>query len=316
MASSVQSRTRLGESYRSNLWKRMKKYKLLYLLAAPALIYFVVFRYAPMWGLLMAFQDFSPFKSFFENTWVGLDQFRRLVTDPFFPTMFRNTFVIAMLRLFFYFPIPIILAIMLNEVRHNSYRRISQTVIYFPHFVSWVVTASLTFFVVSVDIGFINKIIVSLGGQQVLFLVDPKYFWGIILIQSIWKEAGWGTIIFLAAIAGIDTQLYEAAVVDGAGRMRRIWSITLPGIMPTIVVLLILRLGQIFDVGFEQILLMKNPMVRDVAEIFDTYSYDQGILQGQFSLGVAVGLFKSLIGLFFLVTSNTIVKKIGGEGVY
>ena len=205
---------------------------------------------------------------------------------------------------------------MLNEVRHNIYRRVTQTVIYFPHFISWVVTVSLTFFAVSVDIGFINKIIVALGGNQITFLVMPNYFWPMILIQSIWKEAGWGTIIFMAAIANVDSQLYEAAIVDGASRMRRIFSITLPCIMPTIVVLLILRLGQIFDVGFEQILLMQNPMVRDVAEIFDTYSYNQGIRQGQFSIGVAVGLFKSLVGLIFLMASNTSVKKMGNEGVF
>ncbi|MDR1541517.1 MAG: ABC transporter permease subunit [Clostridiales bacterium] len=302
--------------YWLKVWREMRKYKFFYLLSLPALFYFALFRYVPMWGLLMAFQDYTPFKSFWNNNWVGVSQFTRMFSDPFFATMLRNTLALALMRLAFFFPIPIALAIMLNEVRHMAFKRIAQTVIYFPHFISWVVTASLTFFTLSVDIGFVNKMIVFLGGEQVTFLVNPDSFWAMILIQSIWKEAGWGTIIFMAAIAGIDTQLYEAAVVDGASRMRRIISITLPCIMPTIVVLLILRLGQIFDVGFEQILLMQNPLVREVAEIFDTYAYNQGIVQGQFSVGVAVGLFKSLIGLAFLMASNTIVRRLGSEGVY
>ncbi len=308
-------RSNFGQ-YISGVLREMGRHKFLYLLAAPTIIYFAIFRYGPMWGLLLAFKDYNPFKGFAASEWVGFDLFIRMFKDSFFFDMFRNTIVIAMLKLFFYFPIPIILAIILNEVRHNLYRRVCQTVIYFPHFISWVVTASLTFFMLSVNIGIVNKIIVGLGGEQIKFLIEPQYFWGITLVQSIWKEAGWGTIIFMAAIAGIDTQLYEAAIVDGASRLGRIWNVTIPGIMPTIIVVLVLRLGQIFDVGFEQILLMLNPMVRDVGEIFDTYAYRQGILQGQFSIGVAVGLFKGLIGLAFLIVSNTIVRKTGHEGVF
>lgn len=301
---------------RGALWREVKKHRFFYILALPALIYFAVFKYGPMWGLLLAFKNFSPFKGFWESPWVGLKLFEELLGDSFFITMLRNTFVITGLKLFLYFPIPIILAIMLNEVTSNGFRRITQTVIYFPHFLSWVVTASLTYFTLSANIGFVNKIILAMGGEQIPFLVDKNYFWIIVLFQTIWKEAGWGTIIFLAAITNIDIQLYEAAVIDGCSRLKRIWYITLPGIMPTIIILLILRLGTVLDVGFEQILLMQNSMVRDVAEIFDTYAYNQGILQGQFSLGVAVGLFKSMIGLFFIAVSNYIVKRTGNEGIF
>jgi len=300
----------------NNTWAEIKKHKYLYLLATPTLIYFIIFKFGPMWGLLMAFQDYNPFKGLLHSPWIGFKLFEEMFKDPFFFYMLRNTVVIAMLKLFFYFPIPIFLAIMLNEVRHNTYRKLVQTVVYFPHFLSWVITASLTFFALSANMGFINKIRVGAGLEQILFLVNPDYFWPIVLIQSIWKESGWGTIIFMAALVSIDLQLYEAALIDGATRLQRIWYVTLPGLLPTIVVLLILRLGQVFDVGFEQILLMQNPMIRDVAEIFDTYSYNQGILQGQYSLGVAVGFFKSCIGLFFLVTSNFLVKKSGNEGIF
>lgn len=297
-------------------WAAVKQHKFLYLLAAPALIYFAVFKFGPMWGLLMAFKDYSPYKGIFGSPWIGVKLFQDLFKDPFFFYMLRNTVAIAMLKLFFYFPVPIFLAIMLNEVRHNAYRKLVQTVVYFPHFLSWVITASLTVFALSANMGFVNKILASMGKEQILFLVDPNYFWPIVLIQSIWKEAGWGTIIFMAALVSIDLQLYEAALIDGATRLQRIWHVTLPGLLPTIVVLLILRLGQIFDVGFEQIFLMQNSLVRDVSEIFDTYSYSQGILQGQYSLGAAVGFFKSCIGLIFLTTSNYLVKKSGNEGIF
>jgi putative aldouronate transport system permease protein len=205
---------------------------------------------------------------------------------------------------------------MLNEVRHELFKKLSQSIVYMPHFLSWVIIASMTFFVLSSDVGFVNKAFNSLGISPIPFLSEPNFFWGVITAQTIWKETGWGTIIFLAAIAGVDPQRYEAAVVDGASRFRQIWHITLPAIRPTIVVLLILRLGHMADVGFEQVLLMMNPLVREVAEVFDTYSYTQGIIRGQFSIGVTVGLFKGLVGLAFVVTANYIVKKLGYEGIY
>lgn len=300
----------------SKFCQKVYKYRYLYLLALPTILYFAIFRYAPMSGFVLAFKKYSPFKGIANSPWIGLDLFKEMFADPFFFTMLRNTCVIAFLKLVFYFPVPIILAVALNEVRHNSLKRVLQTVVYFPHFLSWVVAASLTYFTLSVNVGFVNQIRYALGYEQFAYLIDSNSFWPMILIQTIWKESGWGTIIFMSAITMIDQQLYEAAIIDGASRMQRIWHVTLPGIRTTIITLLILRLGQVFDVGFEQVLLMQNSMVRDVAEIFDTYAYNQGIMQGQFSLGVAVGLFKSCIGLVFLAGSNWLVKKLGFEGIY
>jgi putative aldouronate transport system permease protein len=201
-------------------------------------------------------------------------------------------------------------------MKHSGYKRINQTIVYFPHFISWVVTASLTFFLLSTTIGAVNKLILSMGYEAIPFLTNQKYFWGIIVGQTIWKETGYGTIIFLSAITGIDLALYEAAEIDGATRLQRIWHITLPGIAQTIVILLILRMGQVFEVGFDQILLMRNSSVRDAAEVFDTYAYAQGITQGQYSIGSAVGLFKGGIGLIFLVASNRLAKRLGSEGIF
>ncbi|WP_240415421.1 ABC transporter permease [Paenibacillus periandrae] len=290
--------------------------RFLLFLALPGFLFIIIFKFVPMWGFLLAFQDYSPFKGFMGSKWVGFTHFMDMFHDPNFLIMLRNTLVINLLSLVFYFPLPIIMALMLNEAKHELFKKLNQSIVYLPHFLSWVIVSSMTFFVLSTDVGIVNKILFSFGMEQMKFLSDPNYFWGIITAQSIWKETGWGTIIFLAAMAGIDPQRYEAAVMDGAGRFRQIWSITLPGITPTIVIMLILRLGNMADVGFEQIVLMINPLVREVGEVFDTYSYTQGILRGKVSIGVTVGLFKSLVGLFFVITSNYIIKKLGYEGIY
>jgi putative aldouronate transport system permease protein len=205
---------------------------------------------------------------------------------------------------------------MLNEVRHEFYKRIHQSIVYMPHFLSWVVVASMTFFVLSTDIGIVNKILYTMGIKPVSFLTQPNYFWALLTAQNIWKDAGWGTIIFLAAIAGVDPARYEAAVIDGASRWRQIYHITLPAIRPTIIILFILRFGNMADVGFEQVLLMMNPLVNSVADVFDTYAYNQGILRGQTSVGVAVGMFKGFVGLCLVLSANYIVKKLGHEGIY
>jgi putative aldouronate transport system permease protein len=230
--------------------------------------------------------------------------------------MLRNTLAINLIGLVFYFPLPIVWALLLNEIRHSGYKRINQTIFYFPHFLSWVIVASLTYFLLSVDVGILNKFISFLGLPTVSFLQKPYLFWIILTLQDIWKESGWGTIIFLAAIAGVDVEQYEAAIIDGAGRFKRIWHITIPSIMPTVVVLLILRLGNIATVGFEQILLMMNPMVYHVGEVFDTFAYRVGILQGQISFGTAVNVFKGFVGLLFVWLSNRSVRKMGYEGIY
>lgn len=301
---------------KTSFWVRVYKYRYIYVLLIPGLLFFLIFKLIPIFGLVLAFQDFSPFHGVFESTWVGFKHFKDLFANKYFYTMLRNTLVINLMLLILYFPIPIILALMLNEVRHDLFKRLNQSIVYLPHFLSWVVIVGMTFFLISADVGLVNKALNHLGYEPISFLTNPNYFWGIITSQNIWKDAGWGTIIFLASIAGVDPERYESAVIDGAGRIRQIWHITLPAIRPVIIILLILRLGNFADVGFEQIILMMNPLVMDVAEIFDTYSYNHGILRGRISIGITVGMFKGIVGLVLIVTANYIVKKLGQEGIY
>lgn len=306
----------MGAERSGGLLARIVRHRAIYALVLPGLLYFIIFKFAPLWGLLLAFKDYNPFLGFSASPWVGFDHFTALFADPNFYLMLRNTLAINLIGLVFHFPLPILLALMLNEIRHEAFKRLNQSVVYMPHFLSWVVVASLTFFMLSADVGVVNKVISAAGGETVSFLSNPNYFWGILTAQNMWKEAGWGTIIFLAAMAGVDPQRYEAAVVDGASRFRQIWHITLPAIRPTVIILLILRLGNMADIGFEQVLLMINPLVLSVGEVFDTYAYTHGILRGQISSGVTVGMFKGVVGLVLIVLSNYVVKKLGHEGIY
>lgn len=294
----------------------MKRYKYIYMLAFPAALYFLVFKYVPMWGILLAFQEYSPFRGFWNSEWVGFEHFAHLFASNQFWNLFRNTLLINLFGLVFFFPLPIALSLMLNEVGRESVKRVIQSIVYLPHFLSWVIVVSFTYFFLSVDFGLVNKVLAALGWDKISFMSDPNYFWGLLTAQSIWKEVGWGTIIFLAAIAGVDPQLYEAAYVDGAGRLRRTWHITLPAIRSTAVILLILRLGHMLDVGFEQVLLMQSPLVLPVAEVFDTYVYKRGVLSGELSYSIAVGLFKSVVGLLLVVSANQLAKRTGEEGLY
>lgn len=300
----------------SSLWNRVMQYKYMYFLALPGIIYFILFKFVPMWGLLIAFTKYNPYTGITGSEWIGFTNFTELFTDSRFFLMLRNTFAINIFGLVFMFPLPILLALMLNEVRHETFKRINQSIVYLPHFLSWVVVASMTFFILSSDVGIVNKLIAESGHERIALLSNPNYFWGLLTAQNMWKEAGWGTIIFLASMAGVDPQRYEAAVVDGASRWRQIWHITLPAIRPTIIILLILRLGHMADVGFEQVLLMSNPLVNSVAEVFDTYAYSIGILKGQVSVGVTVGMFKGVVGLVLVLASNYLVRKLGHEGIY
>ncbi|TVY11301.1 ABC transporter permease [Paenibacillus cremeus] len=301
-------------------WKVQKslyfKYRYAYVLVMPGVLYFLLFKLAPMWGLLLAFKDYSPFAGFWHSEWAGLKYFKEFFASDYFYLMFRNTTVISLMNLVFYFPAPILLALLINEVRLEKFKRLNQTIIYMPHFLSWVVIAGMTFFMLSSDVGLVNKIVVNMGGKPIAFLSNPDLFWWVLLLQNTWKEIGWGTILFLAAMSQIDPTHYEAATIDGATRMQKIWRVTVPSIMPTIIVLFILRLGHMMDVGFEQVLLMTNPFVRDVAEVFDTYSYNQGINQGNFSIAVTVGIFKSIVGLIMVLIADRAVKKMGHSGIY
>lgn len=294
----------------------LRRDRYLYLLALPGILYFIIFKYVPMWGIVIAFQDYSPYQGVMNSPWVGFEHFIRFFANPDFLMLFRNTMAINLLNLIFFFPLPILLAVLLNEIRVSSYKKIVQSIIYLPHFLSWVIIVGITFLLLSTGDGVINKLLVSFGWEKIDFLTESHYFWGLLTVQSIWKDAGWGTIIFLAAIAGVDPQLYEAAKMDGASRIRQIWHVTLPAIRPVIVILLILRIGHMMDVGFEQVFLMMNGAVSEVADVFDTYVYRLGIKQGQFSFSTAVGLFKSIVGLLLVIGANRLAKKFGEEGVY
>lgn len=297
-------------------WQSIWRQRALYLMAIPGILYFIVFKYVPMGGLVIAFQDYSPFRGIGGSPWVGFEHFIRFFSESTFVMLLVNTVTVSLLLLVFAFPIPIILALMLNELRSKLFQRSIQTVIYLPHFMSWVIVVSLFYVLLTTDGGSINALLESWGMQAVPFLTDPDWLRPLYTIQEIWKTAGWGTIIYLAAMTGVDMELYEAAELDGAGRWLQTWHITLPAIRPTIIVMFILAIGDFLELGFEHMFLMLNSLNREVGEIFDTYVYTAGIQNGQLSYATAVGLFKGLVGLILVIGANRLAKKLGEEGVY
>ncbi|MHA7964109.1 ABC transporter permease [Paenibacillus sp. CAU 1782] len=300
----------------SELKKRLWRNKYLYLMVLPGIFYFIIFKYIPMGGLVIALQDYRPFKGISGSDWVGFKHFERLFTEPDFLNILTNTLLLFGMNLVFYFPIPIILALMLNEVRLTFFKRTFQTLVYLPHFMSWVIIVSISFVMLTSDGGIINELLVYFGFEKINFLLSTEWFRPTYILQVIWREAGWGTIIYLAAIASVDPQLYEAARMDGAGRLRQVWHITLPAIRSVIIILLILKIGDVLELGFEHVYLLLNSMNREVAEIIDTYVYTAGLRQGQFSYSTAIGFFKSFVGLVLVMLANKLAKKMGEEGVY
>lgn len=292
------------------------RYRELYLMLVPGILFFLVFRYGPMLGLTLAFKEFQPFLGLWKSPWVKWEQFERLLTDPVFPLLFRNTLIIGLYNISFIFPVTIVFALMLNESASGWIRRGAQTLTYIPHFMSWVVVVGISYVLFTTEGGVVNNILAGLGLEKVNFLLSEEWFRPMIVAQILWRDGGWGTILILAALAGIDLQLYEAAQMDGAGRLQRLVSITLPGIRSTIVIILILRLGAFLDTGFDQIYNMLNAMNRNVGEVFDTYVYTSGLEQGQYSYATAVGLFKSVIGFVLVLVSNTVSRRLGEEGVF
>ncbi|WP_058302490.1 ABC transporter permease [Gorillibacterium timonense] len=296
---------------------RLARFKQLwpfYVLALPGMAYFALFHYLPMSGLVLAFKDYSPFRGIADSPWVGLDNFREFFNTPDFLMLLKNTLLISLLNLVIYFPFTILLSIMLNEVRLQIFKRVSQTIVYLPHFLSWVVIYGITisFFGPS---GVINHYLEQWIGGSAGFLVSNSWFRPLILFQSIWKDAGWGTIIFLAALAGINPELYEAARVDGANRFQNIWNITIPGIKSTIVILLLLRLGSSLDSNFMQIFLMTNSLNLDVSNVFDLYVYHVGLEQFNYSFAITVGMFKSIVSLILVLSANYLARLLGEEGI-
>ncbi|MBQ2955027.1 MAG: sugar ABC transporter permease [Clostridia bacterium] len=294
----------------------LNKNKYLYLMCLPGLAFLIIFKYIPMYGILMAFQDFNFKKGIFGSPFNDFKNFKQLFDSAKFYTVFANSIVLSVMRLVVTFPIPIILALLINEIRNKAYKRTTQTLMYLPHFISWVVLGGIATNFLSVGDGLINAIIVKLGGEKINFLGSSEWFRFVIIVTNIWKEAGWGTIIYLSALAAINPEYYEAATVDGANRWQKIAHITLPGIANTIVITLVLQVGGLMNNGFEQIYLFQNDLNVSVSEVFETYTYRIGIVGGRYSYSTAVGLFKNVIGTILIFSTNTIAKKLGGATLY
>lgn len=297
--------------------KLMLQQRYLFLMSIPFVLWVLVFNYIPIWGWTMAFQQFRPGKSFSEQKWVGFDQFAELFADERFYLVLRNTLAMSLMGLIIGYTVPILFAILLNEIRISAFKRAIQTIAYLPHFVSWVIVGGLVYKMLSIDGGVVNEMLIALHivDEPVQFMANPHLFWLIVTLSDMWKETGWNSIIFLAAIVSIDPELYEAATVDGAGRLRRIWHITLPGIRTTIMVMLILSIGWLISIGFEKQYLLGNPLVKDYSEVLDLYVLNYGINVGRFSYGTAIGIFNSVVAIILLFVSNGIFKRFTKESV-
>ncbi|CAM4516189.1 putative aldouronate transport system permease protein [Paenibacillus endophyticus] len=298
------------------LAKRFIKQWDIQLMVIPALLFIFVFSYIPMYGVLMAFQDYSIFKGFLNSPWVGFKHFEMFFNAPEFWTVMRNTLIISLLKLGIGFPAPILLALMLNEVHNRTFKRIVQTISYLPHFLSWVIVSGFVVSMLSTDNGSLNILLESLHliKEPINFLSLPEYFWAILVTTGVWKEIGFASIVYLAAIAGINPHLYEAASIDGASRVRQIFSITIPSILPVVVVFSILAIGNLLNAGFEDILLLAgNPVLRDVSDVIDTYVYRVGIQNSRFSYATAAGLFKAVISVGLLAGANYMARRSGNS---
>ncbi|MGZ9584906.1 ABC transporter permease [Paenibacillus marinisediminis] len=287
----------------------------LLLIALPGLAFFLIFKYIPIMGNAIAFQDYNMFKGVLHSEWVGLKHFEFMFQYPEFMVIFKNSLRLGLYSIVFGFPAPLLLALLLNEIRLRWFMRTTQTLLYLPHFLSWVIVGGIFTELLSLD-GPLNQVITHYGGEAVSFLTEPKYFMGILTSLGIWKEVGWSMIIYLAAMTSINPNLYEAAMMDGAGRFKMAWHITLPSLMPTIVVLMLLRIGHLLDANVEQVLFFLNPLVREVGEVFDTYVYRVGLMGGQYSYTTAIGIFKAVIGIILVVSLNKISRKTTGESIY
>ncbi|TQJ46796.1 putative aldouronate transport system permease protein [Streptomyces sp. SLBN-115] len=304
-------------SRRRKMWKRFQRThgRTLFLLMLPGLAYFLVFHYGALAGNVIAFKEYVPFDGLWGSPWVGLGNFRRMFEDAEFWDAVLNTLWIAVLQLVFYFPVPLGLALLLHTLTWSTVRRFVQSVAYLPHFVSWVIVVAL-FQQVLGDTGMVNGYLGDAGLHTVDIVGNPDAFRPLVVAQVIWKDAGWGTIVFLAALSQVDEQSYEAAAIDGAGPWRRFWHITLPAIRPVIVLLLIMRLGDILSVGFEQMLLQRDAVGPQAAEVIDTFVYYRGIVGGDYGFAAAAGLFKGLVGALLVYAANRVAHRLGEQGVY
>jgi putative aldouronate transport system permease protein len=300
---------------RDSVWQRIWRDRVMLLFIAPGVLYFLLFHYLPLLGYIIAFEDYLPFLGFFDSPFVGFANFAAMFSDAAFWQAFTNTIIISLLQIVFYFPAPICLALLLHGVISTKVRRIVQSVVYLPHFISWVIVVSLWQQVLGGSGIFVHTLR-DLGLPAINIMTEPALFKALVTSQVIWKETGWGTIIYLAALLNIEASLYEAAVVDGAGRWQRLWHITLPGILGVTMLLLILRLGAVLSVGFEQILLQRNAVGPAAGEILDTYVYFKGIVGGQWGITAAAGIIKGILGTCMVIGANKLAHRAGQEGVY
>ena len=300
------------------LKRRLKKYGFFYLMILPGIVYLIIFKYLPLAGLTIAFKQYQPsmgFSGIFTSEWVGLKHFQKFMGSYYFGQIMRNTLLISFTKFLLGFPFPIFIAIMLNDLKNKYFKKFAQTVCYMPNFMSWVVVSGIIVAIFSTD-GAVNNVLNSMGKESISFLSRSDSFFQIIIASDVWKYAGWDSIIYSAAIMSIDPALYEAASMDGAGKLKQIWHITLPGISSVIAITLILRMGGILEAGFEQILMLYSPAVYDVADIIDTYVYREGLQMANYSFSTAVGLFKSVLAAIMVLITNFISNKVTGEGLW
>jgi putative aldouronate transport system permease protein len=305
-----------GLSWTATTLKGLRKTKYLQFMMLGGLAWFIIFHYVPMYGVVVAFQDYNSRVGVFRSEWVGLENFIRFFSHPYFFRLIRNTFLLSFYDLLFAFPVPIVLALLLNEVRSGAVKRSVQTISFLPHFISLVALVSLATLFLSPSEGVFNRFLVNLGIEPIYFMNEPGWFRPLYILTGIWQNAGWGAIIFLGALSSIDPDLYESAAMDGANRFRRAVHITLPSLIPVITILFILRLGDILSAGFEQIFNLYNPLVYAVADVLDTYIYRVGLLQADYGLGAAVGLFKNIVALVLIFGTNAIVRRFSEYGIW
>jgi len=306
---------RTGPSFYQRLVKDWQRNQGIYWMLLPVILYYLIFQYGPMYGAQIAFRDFIPTKGIWGSEWIGWENFQNFFNGIYFWRLVRNTLAINLLDVFFGFPAPILLALMLNELTSPWFKRTVQTITYMPYFISLVVMVGMVIDFFARD-GLINNLLAPFGVEAIQFLQTPEFYWPLYVGSGIWQSVGWGSIIYLAAITGIDPTLYEAAKVDGAGRFRQLWNITLPGIAPTIIVLLILRIGAIMSIGSEKTILLYNPLVYDTADVIASYTYRKGILDADYGFSAAVGLFNSVINLTLLWAANWASRRQSGNSLF
>lgn len=291
------------------MWRKIAKSKSLLFMFLPCLLYYLIFKYLPMFGIVISFKDYNLYKGIWASDWVGLKYYKMFFNSPDFWILLRNTFLLGINKLIFGFPAPIVLALLLNEVKHMVFKRFVQTVSYLPHFISNVVVAGMVVMFLSPSQGFVNQLIHSMGFEPIHFMIKPELFRSIYVSSEVWQHIGWEAIIYLAALSSIDPSLYEAADMDGASRWRKLWNVTLPGISTTIIILFILNVGRVLEIGFEKVFLLYNPATYSTADILSTYVYRTGLVSGNFSYAAAIDMFTGIVCFFFIYSTNALSRR-------